>query len=589
MSRGMWCSTAIVAATAVAFAIYYTRKTTPPVVVEESVAPPEKTEKKKKKKNKDAEKRAKKNFSPSSASPSVAQSSQQTPSARLREAIQHQSEPYGFSSITAEAEKCRRSDKMWVDPDFPHTMASLVVDPGQPGAEWCEELEIHSVVEWKSPLQYCVGKKPAGRTAKGDLTWLHTDKLNVNDPTGLDSAEDKRVLKLTTGSADDCYLLSVLAMVAQHPSLVDQDASRESFSAAFCRNFIDDTYEDCGIYGVALCVKGRWQMVWVDSHLPCFVKGAVCRPIFAQPFEGDAIWPAIMEKAFAKVHGSYQGVRMGIASRALQLLSAGSAKSLPLSGLRESLGNLGGALWKMLKEAHQQRHTMVIATSRRKNEGQAGIEHAPAITMQGLMRGRAYKVLCVEGPIAGVRLVQLHNPLGDHLGAGWTGDWSKNSDLWTTDVGRAFINAQSNRVRVRWQRTPEDAFWMRYEDFVQYFDTTDFCKVLVEEVEESVVLEEAAAATEALREVIGGAAKGEGQGATKRGKNATGTRNSPSITAGQNSRQHAAAALEAERMAMELIREEEKEVQARKAKVAKEAAASKNKAKKGVKRNKSTA
>eukprot|EP00854_Cymbomonas_tetramitiformis_P003287 gene3287-4138_t len=486
MSRGMWCSTAIVAATAVAFAIYYTRKTTPPVVVEESVAPPEKTEKKKKKKNKDAEKRAKKNFSPSSASPSVAQSSQQTPSARLREAIQHQSEPYGFSSITAEAEKCRRSDKMWVDPDFPHTMASLVVDPGQPGAEWCEELEIHSVVEWKSPLQYCVGKKPAGRTAKGDLTWLHTDKLNVNDPTGLDSAEDKRVLKLTTGSADDCYLLSVLAMVAQHPSLVDQDASRESFSAAFCRNFIDDTYEDCGIYGVALCVKGRWQMVWVDSHLPCFVKGAVCRPIFAQPFEGDAIWPAIMEKAFAKVHGSYQGVRMGIASRALQLLS-------------------GGALWKMLKEAHQQRHTMVIATSRRKN------------------------------------------------------------------------------------RTPEDAFWMRYEDFVQYFDTTDFCKVLVEEVEESVVLEEAAAATEALREVIGGAAKGEGQGATKRGKNATGTRNSPSITAGQNSRQHAAAALEAERMAMELIREEEKEVQARKAKVAKEAAASKNKAKKGVKRNKSTA
>ena len=29
---------------------------------------------------------------------------------------------------------------------------------------------------------------------------------------------------------------------------------------------IDDTYEDVGIYGVTLCVRGDWTMVWVDAH-----------------------------------------------------------------------------------------------------------------------------------------------------------------------------------------------------------------------------------------------------------------------------------------------------------------------------------
>ncbi len=71
-----------------------------------------------------------------------------------------------------------------------------------------------------------------------------------------------------------------------------------------------------GIYRVRLCKNGEWQQVTVDDYIPCSSE----RPIFATTKEGD-LWVMIIEKAFAKLSGSYLGLRGGYAHEGLQDLT----------------------------------------------------------------------------------------------------------------------------------------------------------------------------------------------------------------------------------------------------------------------------
>ena len=102
--------------------------------------------------------------------------------------------------------------------------------------------------------KFCTASRPLGKRARdGGATWLYGDA----DETGAVSAgASQNADDVAQGSLGDCYLLSALAL-----------ATRDS---AVCDDLIDDTYEDVGIYGVTLCVRGRWTMVWVDAHFPCW-------------------------------------------------------------------------------------------------------------------------------------------------------------------------------------------------------------------------------------------------------------------------------------------------------------------------------
>jgi hypothetical protein len=62
------------------------------------------------------------------------------------------------------------------------------------------------------------------------------------------------------------------------------------------------------------------RVVVVDDYFPCDGNGTPC---FAQlPANGD-FWCLIVEKAFAKLHGSYQGIIGGHTNEALQAFTGG--------------------------------------------------------------------------------------------------------------------------------------------------------------------------------------------------------------------------------------------------------------------------
>jgi calpain-15 len=81
--------------------------------------------------------------------------------------------------------------------------------------------------------------------------------------------------------------------------------------------FVNKVANQEGIYRVRLCKNGEWQQVTVDDYFPCTESGV---PVFTVT-EGNDLWIMILEKAFAKLAGSYLALRGGFAHEGLQDLT----------------------------------------------------------------------------------------------------------------------------------------------------------------------------------------------------------------------------------------------------------------------------
>jgi hypothetical protein len=74
---------------------------------------------------------------------------------------------------------------------------------------------------------------------------------------------------------------------------------------------------DVGLYGIEFVAMGRWGTVIIDDCVPC-ARGAtgLWEPLFASPrSDGSSgtkvLWPMLFEKAFAKLHRSYECTQLG--------------------------------------------------------------------------------------------------------------------------------------------------------------------------------------------------------------------------------------------------------------------------------------
>lgn len=69
-------------------------------------------------------------------------------------------------------------------------------------------------------------------------------------------------------------------------------------------------------YGVWLFVDGIWQCIVIDDYLPLNNN----KPIFSKN-NGGELWVMLLEKAYAKVFGSYQAIESGLTGIALNALT----------------------------------------------------------------------------------------------------------------------------------------------------------------------------------------------------------------------------------------------------------------------------
>jgi len=75
--------------------------------------------------------------------------------------------------------------------------------------------------------------------------------------------------------------------------------------------YIHDLFElheenEFGVYAVRICKNGTWKEVVLDDFFPC--SGDM--PAFSRAV-GPELWVVLLEKAWAKLHGSYHRIEAG--------------------------------------------------------------------------------------------------------------------------------------------------------------------------------------------------------------------------------------------------------------------------------------
>ena len=104
------------------------------------------------------------------------------------------------------------------------------------------------------------------------------------------------------GLLKNAYFLSALAILAEDPSLVK-------------RLFLTEEANKVGMYALWLNENGTWKPTLLDDYIPCSYRSGSYFPLFAQSVN-DELWVSLLEKAYAKIHGSYANIEGGSVAHA---------------------------------------------------------------------------------------------------------------------------------------------------------------------------------------------------------------------------------------------------------------------------------
>ena len=77
------------------------------------------------------------------------------------------------------------------------------------------------------------------------------------------------------------------------------------------------------IYAIRLLVNGKYEIIVIDDYVP--YNKVKCQPAFCSTYSKN-IWAILLEKAFAKLNGSYEDIISGKATEALGFMLPYSIK-----------------------------------------------------------------------------------------------------------------------------------------------------------------------------------------------------------------------------------------------------------------------
>ncbi|KAK7574346.1 hypothetical protein V9T40_011537 [Parthenolecanium corni] len=190
---------------------------------------------------------------------------------------------------------CLKRGELWEDPDFPATQASVFYHQKPPFQ-----------FVWKRPKEVC--NRPV---------FVH------DTPTQFD---------ITPGKMGDKWLVSCLGVLYLTKGLFYRVVpADQTFSTDYA-----------GVFRFRLWWCGEWVEVMVDDRMPT-VNGKLA---FLQSQYSDQFWPGLLEKAYAKLHGSYEALKYGTFLDGLADLTGGITESI---NIRQDPTTCGRMLNKLLE------------------------------------------------------------------------------------------------------------------------------------------------------------------------------------------------------------------------------------------------
>jgi len=296
-----------------------------------------------------------------------------------------------------------------------------------------------------------------------DVSWERASKLAENPRFFCNGASR---FDIRQGLLGNCWVLSSLANLTLNEKLFQKVVpSNQSF----------DKEEYTGIFHFQFWYFGEWIDVVVDDYLPVKEVGTLGKKklVYLQNSESNIeylnecneFWAALLEKAYAKLHGSYQKIDFGFTGDSMEDFSGGLSERYMLTEDSSPIET-----FNILKKAYEKGSMICISTP--------GYEEKTLPS--GLVLGHAYSITKVsqiqieKGPYSGIHnLIRIRNPYGNEV------EWNKN---WS-DLSEEMKSLSKEEKKMHGIIAEHDGeFFMSIEDVVQTenFEFFEICNLTPE-------------------------------------------------------------------------------------------------------------
>ncbi|KAM6915439.1 calpain-3b [Xenentodon cancila] len=280
-------------------------------------------------------------------------------------------------------------------------------------------------------------KKPSMK-----FEWKRPSEICDNPQFIIDGANRTDICQ---GELGDCWLLAAIACLTLNEKLLYRVIPPDQ---SFNENY-------AGIFHFQFWRYGEWIDVIVDDRIPTCNKQLV----FTKSFRNNEFWSALLEKAYAKLHGSYEALKGGNTLEAMEDLTGGVTEFFDLNEATKDL-------YSIMKRALERGSLMGCSID------VSSASELESKTPEGLIRGHAYSIIGLQEcdevlKDTRIRLIRLRNPWGWVL---WKGPWSANSKEWST-----ISTADQENLKKLTLETSE--FWMLFDDFQMNFTKLEMCNL----------------------------------------------------------------------------------------------------------------
>ncbi|MBN3309204.1 CAN2 protein, partial [Amia calva] len=237
------------------------------------------------------------------------------------------------------------------------------------------------------------------------------------------------------GALGDCWLLAAIASLTLNEEVLARVVpSGQSFEKDYA-----------GIFHFQFWQFGEWVDVVIDDRLPT-KDGEL---LFVHSAEGSEFWSALLEKAYAKLNGSYEALSGGTTTEGFEDFTGGIAEV-------HELKTRNPQLFKIIQKAIKTGSLLGCSIDHI-------LYHSPDAQFSS-----DHWLCCLDVNYKGemVKLIRIRNPWGQ---VEWTGAWSDGSMQW---------RMVSDEDRERLSLKAEDGeFWMSFSDFLRHYSRLEICNL----------------------------------------------------------------------------------------------------------------
>ncbi|KAM8945392.1 calpain-13-like [Pelodytes ibericus] len=268
------------------------------------------------------------------------------------------------------------------------------------------------------------------------IKWKRPIEINSDAHFLVDGASISDIIQ---GEIGDCWVLAAVGGLTLHRKFLENVVPKDQ----------EFDYKYAGIFHFRFWQFGEWVDVVVDDRLPQ-LNGQY---LSVQPRINNEFWPSLLEKAYAKLRGSYQNLHWGFISEALVDFTGGVQMDFILTKPPMDFRDIVIAAAKS--------GSLVGCTT------PGGQQSGNMELQNGLVQGHAYTVTDgrqIEYNNRTEDIIRVWNPWGQ---GEWNGPWSDGSSQWerVRPEIRNKLNVEGN----------DGEFWMSCQDYMKNFNHVSIC------------------------------------------------------------------------------------------------------------------